>query len=211
MTRARSVLAGMAFVTVLATRAVAGDTETTQTPPAGAGPQTPQPAADAGGPTTTLSLDRVRSGLRQDLYIDTKVQEPTFRTEVTGHVITLRDYWTDDSTAVAGYVRPRIPQGHLDYLNMARSPVGSTGRPPFQRINDPYQVVKVPIFMVDVTPLMTLSQSAARQIRGAVRERQRRGLRAQIRRELKDVDAANAQPPAAAPVPRGVGVGTRQP
>jgi hypothetical protein len=199
MTRAQSVLAGMAFVTVMAARtAMAQEKATAQE----AAQEVKPPAAESG---QTLSLDRVRAGLRQELYVDTRTQEPTFRTEVVGHVITLKNYWIDDSTAVGTYVHPTMSQGHGEYLNMLGSPVGATGRGPFARVNDPKQVIQVPMMMVDVTSLMTLGRATARQVRGAARERQRRGVKAQIRRELEEIDAAKAKPPAAA------GAGTRQP
>jgi hypothetical protein len=117
----------------------------------------------AGGDGQALALDRVRAGLRQEFYIDKQAQEPTFRTEVTGHVIKLKNYWIDDSTAVATYVHPTLSQAHGEYLNMMGSPVGATGRGSFARVNDPKQVIQVPIVMVDVTWLASIGRTKARE------------------------------------------------
>jgi hypothetical protein len=142
MTRTRSVLVGIAGLVF--------STSPSAQPPAGEDGQ-------------TRSLDRVRAGLRQELSVDTKAPEPTFRTEVTGHVIKLKDYWKDDSTAVGAYVHPTMSQAHGEYLNMMGSPVGATGRGPFARVNDPKQVIQVPIVMVDVTWLASIGRAKARE------------------------------------------------
>jgi hypothetical protein len=56
------------------------------------------PASSASSVADAVSLDRIRAGVERktslaDAWADTGT--PTFRTEVTQHVIKLRDYWSD--------------------------------------------------------------------------------------------------------------------
>lgn len=154
------VMAGLVFVTVSSAQTPATQTPATQTPASSDG--------------QVLSLDRVRAGLRQEPSFDKLAQEPTFRTEVEGHVIKLRNYWIDDSTAVATYVHPTMSQAHGEYLNMMGSPVGATGRGAFARVNDPKQVIRVPMMMVDVTWLTTVGRTKASEARKAAQEQQQK-------------------------------------
>lgn len=70
-------------------------------PPAAAPPSSPPesaPSTASSAPASSTSLDRIRAGVRRPTFLAGergKDATPTFRTEVTGHVIELRNYWSD--------------------------------------------------------------------------------------------------------------------
>jgi hypothetical protein len=55
-------------------------------------------APDASSASGSVSVDRIRAGLQRSTFLAgerAKDDTPTFRTEVTGHVIKLRNYWSE--------------------------------------------------------------------------------------------------------------------
>jgi hypothetical protein len=65
---------------------------------AGGQQSTPPAASDASPASDSASLDRIRAGLERSPVLTRQPAEtgtPTFRVEVTGHVIKLRGYWSD--------------------------------------------------------------------------------------------------------------------
>jgi hypothetical protein len=72
-------------------------TEAPEAPAAPAAPKAPD-APDAPDTSEVVSFDRIRAGLQRKPLIAGEPGTgltPMFRTEVTGHVIKLRDYWSD--------------------------------------------------------------------------------------------------------------------
>jgi hypothetical protein len=128
--------------------------------------QTPseQPATESvSGP---LALERIRAGLQRESVLSTApVEGPIFKTEVTGHAITLKDYWLDDSNAVSSRVQWAIPYSHLQFQQMWRNPVGNTGRAPFQSQNPEGPVPPITIVPVDATWLMNAAIAAVKKAR----------------------------------------------
>lgn len=56
------------------------------------------PASDASDASGSLSFGRIRAGLQRSTFLAGERAEgetPTFRTEVTGHVVALRNYWRE--------------------------------------------------------------------------------------------------------------------
>lgn len=69
--------------------------------PASAAPASTEAAASAAAPSGSsgsVSFDRIRAGLQRRTFLAGERADsemPTFRTEVTGHIIKLRNYWSD--------------------------------------------------------------------------------------------------------------------
>lgn len=61
-------------------------------------PPTSSAVTDAAPASDSVSLERIRAGLERSTPLASQLAEPatpTFRIEVTQHVIKLRDYWSD--------------------------------------------------------------------------------------------------------------------